>query len=92
MFYVDMFTDRSILETSHQVGVVGRDSSMSRTPVYIGRGLIPKMAVLSGRPQVVFVRIGPGLTSNFRNLSGRLHQAIFSLKFVRIGGSGLNSS
>ena len=29
MFYVDMFTDRNILETSHQVGVVGRDSSMS---------------------------------------------------------------
>ena len=63
-----------------------------RTPVYIGEGLIPKMAVLSRRPQVVFVQIGSGLTSKFQNLSGLLDQAIFSPKFIQIGGSDLNSS
>ena len=40
-----------------------------RTPIYIGGGLIPKMAVLSGWPQVVFIQIGSSLTSKFQNLS-----------------------
>ena len=62
------------------------------TPIYIGGGLIPRMAVLSGQPQMVFVQIGSSLTSNFQNLSGLLDQAIFSPKFIWVDGSGLNSS
>ena len=59
---------------------IKRETWGDRTPVYIGRGLIPKMAVLSGRPQVVFVRIGPGLTSNFQNSSGLADLASIAAK------------
>jgi len=77
--YFDNYIEVSRLEQAHM-----------RTPVYIGRALIPKMVVLSGRWQVIFVRIGPGLSSNFENLSGLLDQASFWPKFVRISGSGLS--
>ena len=65
--------------------------SNHRTPGNSRKGLIPKIGFLSGCLCAKFVWMGPGLRSDFKNLSGCSDQGTFLPSSVQISGSSLSA-